>query len=671
MKYSYNLISKYIDGNISKEDMIGYLDLLGLNPMITSQEDGDVIFEIETPANRGYLLSLLGIAREILPFCGTTIKIPDIQFSEDDVSAVPVNIENGNDCLYYSCRVMKNIHNSVSPEGMKQALLKMGYRTSFNTVDISNFVMAEIGQPLHIFDLDKIEGYVEIRRSRKGESAVLIDGKKRQLDEDILVIADAVKIVAIAGIMGCEISEVKEDTKNILIESAVFNPSVVRKGSKKLGLTTEASLRFERGMDVTTAYKGMARATYLVRQISNATIGRLIESVRSEQQPVEIALDVNKVSRVLGIGIEEEFISKILKNLNFTGVKKENSVYLVKPPYYRNDIKEDIDIIEEIARYWRYSEIPSLMPQAEITPTLSMPEAEKIEKIKDIAVKLGFTEFINMGITDRKNVEIDRFLEPVAIKNPISINLSFLRTSLIPEILESIRFNIYRGSKKNDVFEIGQVYCQEKNNIKEKLNILFGIVNNGDFFTLKGKTEKFLQNCVAKKTSFINKPYVFTEDGSNAAIVLNNADKIEIGNIFIPSDRIKTIYDIEKEDIYICEIYLWKLMHLMDFKRSFTELPRFPSSSRDFSFVFSYDVNWKDIENTILSLNLPIEKIEFFDTYTGGNIGRGNISISFSVLFRHPDRTLEKVEVKDFSERIIKTINLRLKGELRSENTKY
>ncbi|MCK9266250.1 phenylalanine--tRNA ligase subunit beta [bacterium] len=670
MKYSHNAISEYLSGSIGKEVLIEYLDLLGLNPLVISSDEKDIIFELETPANRGYLLSLLGVAREVLPFTSCDLKLPDDGFEEDFSSDISLKIESENDCPYYSCRVMNGVKNVNSPEHIREVLNKMGYRSSFSTVDISNFVMAEIGQPLHIFDLDTIEGYVEIRRGRKGEVSELIDGKKIEINEDILVIADAVKVIAVAGIMGCSVSEVKESTKNILIESAIFNPSVVRKGSKKLGLATDASLRFERGMDKTTALKGMLRATHLIHKIGGGKIGNLNEAGSIEEKSKEVVLDKRRIEKLLGIDVEEDFIVKTLEKLGFSIRKNQNTSYIIKAPVYRNDIKEDVDVIEEIARYGKYSEIPSEMPLAVIEPTPSANQVEEIEKIKDISVKLGFSEFINMGLTDKRSVEFNKDSLYIPVENPLSANLGYLRTSLIPEILESIKFNVYHGFNRINIFEVGKVYLSKDNDFREELKILFVSVNSGDFFVLKGKVEKFLEECGIEKISFLNKPNPFSREGCSTSIFAYNRPDTELGKLFIPSDDIKSIYDIKEEEIYICEMYLEPLSTLLNFERSFKSLPKFPYSSRDFSFILNKNISWEDIEKTVRALDMPVEKINFFDAYEGKNIESGKISISFSVFFRYPDKTLESVEIKKFSDIIIETINTKFKGILRGEDRK-
>jgi phenylalanyl-tRNA synthetase beta chain len=665
MKYSYNLISEYINGSIRKQEFIDYLELLGLNPVITADVNGDVILELETPANRGDLLSLIGVARDILPFTPYRIQLPDIKFKEVISDRIPVKIENRSDCFYYSCRIMKSLDNMLEhPVWLKESVLKLGYRSSFNVVDISNYVMAETGQPLHIFDLDKIEGGIEIRRAREGEEIVTIDGKKRELDETIMVISDSKKVVAIAGIMGGENSEVKSSTENILIESAVFNPVIVRRGSRKLGLATEASARFERGIDVGTSRTGMSRVTNIISEVCKGKIGPITEEGGIDERSESIAVNKDSISKLAGINVEEDFIKEILNKLNFE-VKKIGSVYIVKPPVYREDIKEDVDIIEEIVKYTKYSSVPSEIPSTSIKPASSSKEIEVLERVKDIAVKLGFIEVINMGLTSRENADMQEQITTASIENPLSANLGFLRTSLIPEMLENVKFNINHEVKQFDIFEIGKVYFKEGKSFGEEYRMGFIEVNSGDFLTIKGKVEKLFEKVGLKSIRYENQPNVFSED-ENLDIFLA---EVRIGNIFIVSSEIKTTYDLKKENIYACEIFLEKLISILfPPDTGFKELPKYPSSKRDFSFILPEKVRWEDIEKVVSSLGLPVEKIDFFDLYTGGNIPKGSISVSFSVVFRLPSRTLQNEEVSEFSEKIIRAVHSELEGRLRGEN---
>jgi len=309
------------------------------------------------------------------------------------------------------------------------------------------------------------------------------------------------------------------------------------------------------------------------------------------------------------------------------------------------------------------------MPEAGILPTPSSEEIEKVERIKDVAVKLGFTEFVNMGLAGGMKVETEKPGFRVAIENPISENLGFLRMSLVPEMLESVRHNVHHGTRQLEVFEAGKIFRVKDKVILEENGMLFATVNLGDFFLLKGKIERFLGECGIGKPSFVSRECFFADQGHNTAIFKSGKESVELGNIFIPSNRVKKSYGLESEEIYLCEIFLDRLIDSADFRRSFEELPRYPSSRRDFSFIFSEDVQWNDIEEEVLSLGLPVEGVEFFDAYRDKKMESGSISISFSVVFRHPEKTLESSEIKEFASRIAEEIKLRFKGRLRGEDS--
>lgn len=661
MKYSYKLIAGYVDGNLLQEELLTYLEILGLNPIVTEVQPDDVILEIETPANRGDLLSLVGVAREIIPFTSYKLKLPDVELEESITEKLPVSIENQNDCFYYSCRIIKNINMFRYPAHLKESIEKLGYRSSFNVVDISNYVMAEFGQPLHIFDLDKLEGGITVRRAKKGETIVTIDGKKRELDENVMVIADDRKVVAIAGIMGGENSEVKSDTKNILIESAVFNPVIVRRGSKKLGLSTESSARFERGLDIETSRTGMARTTHLIGKTAGGDISILIEKGEIKKETYDIQFNTTRVSHVTGLKIEKKFITDLLKKLNFT-IKTKGEVYNVTPPLYRKDIKEDVDVIEEIVRYRKYSEVPCELPCVSLKPTPSSRELGILEKLKNTAVKLGFTEVINMGLTSKENAEIEVKTTPIQLENPLSVNFGYLRTSLIPEMLENVLYNINHEVKHLNIFELGKIYYSEKDLFGEKYSLSFISINSGDFLNLKGRIEKLLE-----KSGLKNITYWMRQDDFYGNENLDvQFSKLKIGHIFVLPESIRAIYNLKKEKIFAAEIFLEDIMDKMfPDNVKFKELPKYPSSTRDFSFILPEEVTWHEIENIIMSLNLPVEKVEFFDLYKGTSIPKNSISVSFSVIFRFSDRTMENEEVAVFSNEIVKVICNNLKGKLR------
>lgn len=663
MRYTYKTIMNYIEGEIKKEDFINYLNILGLNPKIIFEDENDIIFELETPANRPDLLSFIGIAREIIPFCKTRLKPFEIEeVKEESLDFVPIEIENENDCPYYSCRIIRNIDNKLSPEKFKILLEKLGFRSSFFVVDISNFIMCETVQPLHIFDLDKIKGKIIIRRGRKGEKIITIDGQERDV-ESVLIIADEEKPIAIAGIMGGMNTEITYDTKNILIESAYFNPVVIRKGSKKIGLITEASLRFEKGLGISMAKIGLERATVAIKKYCGGEVGK--QNFAGKQTVFENKINLNRknIEKILGINIEKEFVKNLFNRDDFSIEELDDENFILKIPEYRKDLREEIDIIEEVAKYKKYAEIPSDMPVTYLKPFILNSEYELIKKIKDILVNLGFWEtitlsFISEEITEKFN------LDTVKIENPLTQSFACLRNSLIFNLFEVVKYNIFHQNKEIEIFEVGKIYKKEANGYKELNTIMLISLNCNNFFDFKGKIECFLEKCGLTELRYVKNDYFLAEEGNNCEIYFSE-DKI--GNLFIPLSEIKNFYKIDDE-VYVCEIFVDKLLKNLNFDKKFKQLPKFPASKKDFSFLFSEDINWKEIENTIKKLNLPIEKIEVFDIYKGKNIPHGKISISFSITFRSPEKTLENDEIDRFEKNIIETIECKFNAILRGKN---
>ncbi|HOV21107.1 MAG TPA: phenylalanine--tRNA ligase subunit beta [bacterium] len=661
MRYSFKLLSEYIDGEIKFKQLIEFIDILGLNPYII-EKNNDIIFELEIPANRGDLFSLIGIIKEIIPFTENKLLLPEIKFSEEIDDIKRIEIENINDCSYYSSRIIKNLENISSPSEFIEKIKKLGFKSSFLPVDISNFVMAETGQPIHIFDLDTLEGNIIIRRGKENEKITCLDGNEYKINPDILVISDSKKAVAIAGIMGGINSCVTEKTKNILIESAIFNPIVIRRGSKKLGLITEASARFEKGINVEITKFGMERTAYLIKKMCGGKVGKVNYSGKKESSEIEIKLRKERVDKIIGVEVEEKFIEEHFKKVNFD-YTKQNNIFTVKIPPYRKDIKEEIDLIEEIAKYKGYSSIKEETPYTNITPTTSDETYQKYETIKDIIVKFGFNEIITLSIIsdDFKNIFGEEY---VRIENPLSSNFAFLRNYLFPQMLDTFKYNINHQIKHLKLFELGKVYFKENEKFKEETHISIGILNSGDYYDMKGVVEEFLRYSNIENLNYkLDKNFISEENGLQSIFYKEK----KIGEIFIPKREILEKFEIEQEQIYGAEIYIEKIINEITFEKKFNYLPKFPFSKRDFSFILPFEIDWGKIEKVILLENIPIEKINVFDIYKGENVPAGKISISFSIYFRSDEKTLIAEEIDEFSKKIISIIEEKFAGELRGE----
>ncbi|HRR96184.1 MAG TPA: phenylalanine--tRNA ligase subunit beta [Candidatus Ratteibacteria bacterium] len=661
MRYSFKLLSEYIDGEIKFKKLLEFVDVLGLNPSII-EKNNDIIFELEIPANRGDLFSLIGLVREVIPFTENELLLPETNFSEEIDDIKEIEIENINDCPYYSSRIIKNLENISSPSEFIEKIKKLGFKSSFLPVDISNFVMAETGQPIHIFDLDTLEGNIIIRRGKENEKITCLDGNEYKISPDILVISDSKKAVAIAGIMGGINSCVTEKTKNILIESAIFNPIVIRRGSKKLGLITEASARFEKGINVEITKFGMERTAYLIKKMCGGKVGKLNYSGKKESSEIEIKLRKERVDKIIGVEVEEKFIEEHFKKVNFD-YTKQNNIFTVKIPPYRKDIKEEIDLIEEIAKYKGYSSIKEETPYTNITPTTSDETYQKYETIKDIIVKFGFNEIITLSIIsdDFKNIFGEEY---VRIENPLSSNFAFLRNYLFPQMLDTFKYNINHQIKHLKLFELGKVYFKENEKFKEETHISIGILNSGDYYDMKGVVEEFLRYSNIENLNYkLDKNFISEENGLQSIFYKEK----KIGEIFIPKREILEKFEIEQEQIYGAEIYIEKIINEITFEKKFNYLPKFPFSKRDFSFILPFEIDWGKIEKVILLENIPIEKINVFDIYKGKNVPAGKISISFSIYFRSDEKTLTAEEIDEFSKKIISIIEEKFAGELRGE----
>ncbi|MCS7181346.1 MAG: phenylalanine--tRNA ligase subunit beta, partial [bacterium] len=589
MKYTYKTLLNYFIDEIKKDEIFKFLEILGLTPKIIKEENDDIIFEIETPANRPDLLSFLGLAKEISPFVKIPLKNPEIKKLEEEIlDFIPIEIENENDCFYYSCRIIKDIDNHQSHGQIKKILENVGFRSSFLVVDISNFVMCEIGQPLHIFDLDKIKEKIIVRKGKKGEKLITIDGKERDV-EDILIIADVEKPIAIAGIMGGINSEVTSNTKNILIESAYFNPVIIRKGSKKLGLVSEASIRFEKGLSVSLAKMGMERATKMIKELCGGKIGKESFSGKQINEGNEIIFKKESVEKIIGIRVRKEFIRNLFEKLGFSYKEfRKDKIYVIKVPENRKDLKEEIDIVEEIAKYSMYSSIPLEMPKVNLKPFIHNSNYYTISKIKEILVNFGFCEVITLSFISEKLVENFK-LDAIKIENPISQSFSFLRCSLIFNMLEVMKYNISHQNKELEIFEIGRVYKKIGDKYNEIDSLMIMSLNRGTFFDFKGKIESFFEKFGVVEIENIMTENFYAEDNNNCDIYYQNE---KIGSLFLVSDKLKKFYGIN-EEIYACEIEIGLISKFINQDKKFKKLPIFPAAKRDFSFLLPEDINWK------------------------------------------------------------------------------
>lgn len=643
----------------------------------------DFLIELEITSNRPDCFGLFGIAREVSAVFGTELKYPEKNSEEEEKlcsEKVAINIQAQDLCPRYTGKIVLETQANNSPFWMKWRLRNSGIREISAVVDITNYVMLETGQPLHAFDLDLIpEKKVIIRRAFAGERMVTIDGVTRALDPQMLVIADKDKAIAIAGVMGGLSTEVSSTTESVLIESAHFSPASIMRTSRKLGLITEASVRFEKKVDPEGTVYAAERAAYLMQNICGGRVmkGTVDEYVK-KHVPCEIKLRHPRIEKVVGKKFVRRKVIDIFKPLGFD-IREEKENYILKVPSFRPDVQREIDLIEEVARIYGYDRLPSTIPKNNTYGGYSK-KGEFANSVREIAVRQGFFEAVTFSLVSERFPEMfylgkaDKLAGAKPIVNPVSGDLSRLRTSLVPGLMDVLRNNFSRGVKSLRIFEVGKVFF-EKGSIlpEEELKLGFGAMGEllekswysapikNDFFALKGLIEEIFREF---KVEVILKPsnIPFLSIGKQASVIVN---KQEIGYFGEVLQDICRRYDI-KQPAYAGEMSLDLLFEVASYEKIYQEVPVYPAISYDISILILSEICYLDVKKAILGLQLNwLEDVFIFDLYIGKEIPAGKKSIALRVVFRSKEKTLSESEVKPDFERIISLLKERFSAEIR------
>jgi phenylalanyl-tRNA synthetase beta chain len=556
----------------------------------------------------------------------------------------------------------------------------MGVRSVNNIVDITNYALFELGQPLHAFDLDKLDQKrIVVRRAKKGESIVTIDGINRTLSQNILVIADANKPVAVAGIMGGKDTEITDSTKNILIESACFDPVVIRKACRELGLASESSYRFERGVDQGMIFASSVRAQELVKEMAGGKVAGKISDVGSGiEKEKEITLSLDEVPRILGVDVGQEKIKDIFKKLNLNPVKKKNNIS-VTIPSYRTDLNKDIDLIEEIARLYGYDSIPARLPS--FTPHKTYQLEKKTifleNEIRNILCGIGLNEIMTYSLISRDTVErlgipLDNL---VSLKNPMSSQQEVMRPSLLSEMLEVLNWNLNRKNTLLQLFEINKVYImnKEKGQADEKMQLSIGICGSKpgnwkekprdlDFFDLKGVVEILLDSLGVSGYKIEKLAHPSLKENMSAAISMSGNVCGAFGEV---KEDVARKFDIKRK-VYAAEISLDELLIHANLKKAFTALPKYPSIKRDIAILLDDTINASGIYDVIKEEARELVKsVDVFDLYKGQQIQEGKKSLAYTIEYRSDERTLNDKEVNDIHKKVQDALTKRLGAQIR------
>ena len=616
----------------------------------------DVVFEYEITSNRVDCYSVIGIAREAAatfqkPFYPPVVEVKGN--SEDVNDYVKVTVEDKELCPRYCARMVKNVKIGPSPKWMQRCLAANGIRPINNLVDITNYVMEEFGQPMHAYDMDTIEGQeIIVRRAKKDEKFVTLDGQERVLDDSVLMICDGKKPVGIAGIMGGENSMITENATTVLLEAACFDGVNIRLSSKKVGLRTDASGKFEKGLDPNNAQAAIDRACQLIEEFGcGEVVGGMADVYSKVKEPVRVAFDADKINSLLGTELSKE---EMLEYLSRVELKYDESTGEIVAPTFRHDIFRMADLAEEVARFYGYDNIPTTLPKGEAT-TGKLPFKLRIEQVaRDMAEFNGFSQgycysFESPKVFDKLLIpENDELRKAIVISNPLGEDFSIMRTISLNGMLTSLGTNYKRRNKDVRLYELGNIYLPKELPLtelpEERMMFTLGMYGAGDFFSMKGVVEEFLDKIGMHKKEEYNpnagKP--FLHPGRQAEIIY---DKTVIGYMGEVHPTVAASDGIG-EKAYVAVLDIPAILEFATFDRKYEGIAKFPAVSRDISMVVPKEVLAGQIEAVIAQRGGKIlENYQLFDIYEGSQIKEGYKSMAYSVTFRAKDRTLEDADV--------------------------
>ena len=684
MRVPLNWLREFVTFDIAPEEIASGLTRLGLEVEAIEQTTDDTIFDISITPNRPDCLSISGIARELAIALRKGFREPLINVRSSTPSGFRIIIDNEELCPRYAGRIIRNIKIKDSPDWLKKRLEQCGFRSINNVVDITNYVLLELGHPLHAFDLDTLKGNtIRVALAGKNQKIKTLDSIERKVPDETLLIWDSERPIAIAGIMGALDTEVRPDTKNIFLEGAYFSPLSIRRSSKSLGLKTESSYRFERGTDIEGLIYSVDRAVDLVLDICGGELTDVLDEYPSKFKSSEIILRPQRVKDVIGDEVSHEEIKEILTRLGFPFTFKDGD-FIVKTISRRSDVNLEIDLIEEIARVRGYEKIPAKMPVVELSFEINK-KLKDIELIKTILRARGFSEAINfsfMDINSLKALEIpeedERFCL-VEIKNPLRKEDSFLRTTLLPSLLENLRTNIRFGIKDLMLFEIARVFLKKDQGLpQERLSL--GIIkwhdsrpvlwrdNLNPFYILREVMDGIASEFMVKEVVYRPSEEPFLHKGQSSDLFIRfNGNDIKIGYMGIVSQKVLDRLDIKTSSpVALLEMDLDTFLSARGSSPVYKALPRFPYIERDISVIVDNTIPAEELRKLVITYPSDIiESVSIFDYYRGGNIPPDKKSIGLRILYRSRERTLTEEEVEKVHNEIINSLLQKTGGSIR------
>ncbi|MBN1587353.1 MAG: phenylalanine--tRNA ligase subunit beta [Candidatus Omnitrophica bacterium] len=691
MKVSIEWLRDYATLDMSLPRLVERLTMVGLEVVRQEKKGKDTVLDIEVTPNRPDCLGLIGIAREVAAFSGKPLKLPKNILSRpkggirgaQSKKKINVRLEDLHGCSRYSARVMSHIEIKASPAWMSRRLEAVGIRSINNVVDISNYVLMEYGQPLHCFDLSKLKGsQIVVRRARAGEKIVTIDEKERELDASILVIANERSPVAIAGIMGGLDSEISASTTDILIESAHFDPVVIRRASRALGLSSDSSYRFERGVDVENVTEASDRAAFLITELAGGQVEGDVVDVGAKRRPRDrITLRMRQLHSLLGTEIPGGQVKRILSSLGcaVAAASTVTTRFVVNTPSHRPDLKGEHDLIEEVARVWGYDRIPTRLPYASIEFGAHEDKGGTVPgAIRAALLAGGVNEVITHSLVSREALEktaVDVELVP-DLRNPLSSEQEYMRPWLLTGLLKVIQHNSARRAELVQIFEEGKVYSRSGKrgiNIKEAPAVGMALSGSApttwrysprpvDYHDLRGHVDKAVAHAQLPALEYQAQALSWLAEECSAKLFLNSKEVGWIGKL---SPKILQAWDLTA-DVWAAEILLDPLKAQVQKEHRYQPVPRFPTVVRDVDAVVPEETPAAAVEAVIRSAaGELLESVTLFDVYRGKSIPSDRKSMTFSMRFLSHDRTLTEADVEPACASVHEALRQELGAEIR------
>ena len=669
MKISYNWLNEFVEITESPEQLGDRFTNAGLAVDALEKNAGDAIFELDVATNRPDCLSHLGVAREIAAIYGSELKPPKAELREVQMPAADVfsiSIVDADLCSRYCGRYIADVKIGLSPDWLKGRLEALGVRSINNVADITNYVMLELGQPLHAFDADTLDRQqIIVRRANFEEKMTTLDGIERELNPSMLVIADAYRAVAIAGVMGGAETEISPQTTKVLLESANFDPVSVRKTSRALGLSTEASYRFERGADLEMARFACNRAAALIQELAGGSVYHdVIDVYPRYRRPIVASLRRKRIEAFLGAPVDDSIVDRIFHRLGF-GTTRTRDGWSVEVPSYRLDISREEDLLEEIARHHGFDKFPSTLPKWSGYGS-GLPSESNERSLRNLLAASGYSETIPMAFSNdatERNFRPD--VEPVTLTNPMAEDESVLRTSLVPGMLQTIQWNANRGIRDVQLYEIGKAYRRDGETrsliIAATGSLRTKSVHEAErefsFYDLKGDVSDLLDAFNVH----------FHQEAASMPGYYHPGRAAHVGDVLVFGE-LHPDYAREykfKSRVYIAEIDL-ELLFESTARPSIAALPRFPSIRRDFSLLLNRTTRYADVVKAVRTPGIPeLVRVEPFDRLESGPFPQSKYALAISLMYQSPERTLTDEEVETFDKRILDSLRQQLGAELR------